>query len=70
MFGINAYTVFGVSEYLQVAFSFVWREIVVWVVPDGSWDVGEGVERMGGVRSADTPEVIKILSLLIHWLCG
>ena len=51
MFGIEAYAVFGVGEYLQVAVSFVVREIVVWVVPEGRVPVGDGLERMGGAVS-------------------
>ena len=42
---------FEVVEYLQVAVSFVVREIVVWVVPAERVPVGEGLERMGGVVS-------------------
>ena len=38
-------------EYLQVAFSSVRRDIVVWVVPAGNVPPGAPPERMGGVVS-------------------
>ena len=45
---IESYAVFGIVEYLQVADSFVVRDIVVLVVPAISSLEGDGLERVGG----------------------
>ena len=58
MFCIDGYEIPTVVEYLQVAISFVVKEMVVWVVPDGKVSVGWPFERVGGVVSS-APAVTK-----------
>ena len=53
VFAIEAYAVFGVVEYLQVAVSSVVNEIIVKVVPGERVPVGCPLEREGGVLSAE-----------------
>ena len=48
---IEAYDVPAEVEYLQVAFSSVTTDIVVWVVPADSVPEGEPLEMVGGVVS-------------------
>ena len=48
---MEAYDVFMVVEYLQVAFSLVETDMVVWVVPADRVPDGEPLEMVGGVVS-------------------
>ncbi len=52
MLGSETYEVLAVVPYLQVAFSLVVRDIVVWVVPEESVPEGAPLLLVGGVVSA------------------
>jgi hypothetical protein len=60
---IELYAVPATVEYLHVAFSFVFREIAVEVVPAGNVPEGAPAERTGGVVSGTGLTVITTSSL-------
>jgi len=53
VFIIDAYVVFNVVEYLQVAFSFVSSVRFILVIPDACCQSGSPFERIGAVVSED-----------------
>ncbi len=62
--GNKAYEVLATVPYLQVEFSLVARDVVVWVVPAAKVPEGEALERVGGVLSdGGVPEVYSMWSL-------
>ena len=53
VFAIEEYATPAVVEYLHIAFSFVVKEIVAKVVPDGNEPAGRALDNIGGLESED-----------------